>query len=304
MNEKSSLNLSIIKSKYSQANAEIYHLYSKLGIAESMGLSSASTAELLVSAKELAVHPWICVCWGDKIEKAMLEQLWIYHIIQSETLLLGKKNSIYDYRELNKTRVMRFIIKQYRKAAKNRLMSNMIEIPVSATKPDVHISRENINYLDEKYLSGWNLSLDNPQYIVNEFSQLSIKDGFKLRAYQHWMSVAGAGLIYAIPTDSSLPEVPILEEIPPKPDDALEDFMEAIEGNQLPLSYIQAAICYHELHEFGAYWHSVRWGEDRILPDASISDITDLKEKNFRLKAQELPESLLPRFFMKIPIRL
>jgi hypothetical protein len=151
------------------------------------------------------------------------------------------------------------------------------------------------------------------------------------------MGVAGAGLIYAIPSDSSLPEIDVmlkpvdalgdfmetsfpdditpelsddLDEFtdistPTKPSNALNDFMEAIEGDSSPLSYLQAAICYHELHEFGAYWHSVRWGVERILPDevespydnSFITHIEELKEKGFELKTDELPETPLPRFY-------
>lgn len=52
----------------------------------------------------------------------------------------------------------------------------------------------------------------------------------------------------------------------PKPSFALDDFMEVIEGDKTPLSYLQASIVYHELHEFGAIWHGVSWGQDVILP--------------------------------------
>ncbi|MGG1592417.1 hypothetical protein [Terribacillus saccharophilus] len=203
------------------------------------------------------------------------------------------------------------MINQYRKAVKIGSLT-FIEFPVSATKPDIHISRQYTEDFVEQYKSGWNISLENPEDIVYGFSLLSIKDGFKLRAYQHSMGVAGAGLVFAIPVDSSLPEILHREGEPPIPDDALDDFMEAIEGDKSPLSYLQAAICYHELHEFGAFWHSVSWGEDRILPDedenqydySPVTDIADLKEMDFKLKTQELPESLFPRFYYEnsIPV--
>lgn len=41
--------------------------------------------------------------------------------------------------------------------------------------------------------------------------------------------------------------------------------MEAIEGDKSPLSYLQAAICFHELKEFGVMWHGVSWGFNNIL---------------------------------------
>lgn len=288
----------IYKSEELNGYIEIYNLSSEL-----MKSSIANPIEDFASPKELAMHPWICICWGDKLGRAILEHLLVKNIIQSGRLLLGKKDSLYDYQELNNNRVMRYVTKQYREASRKKLITH-VEFPVSATKRDIHIPRQFTDDFVELYNSGWNFSLENPEDIIYGFSQLSVKDGFKLRAYQHSMSVAGAGLVYAIPADSSLPEIPYREGEPPIPDDALYDFMEAIEGDKSPLSYLQAAICYHELHEFGAFWHSVSWGEDRILPDeddnqcdySPITDIADLKEMNFKLKTEELPKSLYPHF--------
>nr|WP_318539769.1 hypothetical protein [Terribacillus saccharophilus] len=289
----------IYKSEELNGYIEIYNLSSEL-----MKSSLANPAELFAPAEELAVHPWICICWGNKLEREILENLLVKNTLQSGALLLGKKDSLYNYQELNNRRVMRFVINQYRKAVKIGSLT-YIEFPVSATKPDIHIPRQFTEDFVEQYRSGWNISLENPEDIVCGFSLLSIRDGIKLRAYQHSMGVAGAGLVYAIPAVSSLPDILHREGEPPIPDDALDDFMEAIEGDKSPLSYLQAAICYHELHEFGAFWHSVSWGEDRILPDedenqydySPVTDIADLKEIDFKLKTQELPESLFPRFY-------
>jgi hypothetical protein len=316
---------------------EIYQLHDELMRSKLTRSSLVNPFEIIPSAKELAVHPWICACWGAPIEKDIIGHLWMKNIIQSGILLLGKKEAIYDYQKLNDARVMCYIINQYRKITKNGSITNITEFPRSAANPNIHIPRRITEDFINLYQEGWNLSFENPEDIVYGFSQLSIKDGFKLRAYQHSMGVAGAGLIYAIPSDSSLPEIDMmlkpldaLEDFieisfpdditsepiddldkftdlskPTKPSNALDDFMEVIEGDNSPLSYLQAAICYHELHEFGAYWHSVRWGVERILPDevespydkSLITNIEDLKEKGFELKTEELPETLLPRFY-------
>ncbi|WP_176527460.1 hypothetical protein [Peribacillus butanolivorans] len=40
--------------------------------------------------------------------------------------------------------------------------------------------------------------------------------------------------------------------------------MQVIEGDKTPLSYLQAAIVYHELNEFGAIWHGTT-GEEMLF---------------------------------------
>jgi hypothetical protein len=93
---------------------------------------------------------------------------------------------------------------------------------------------------------------------------------------------------------------------PPKPDCAFDDFMEAIEGDKSPLSYLQAAICLHELNEFGAMWHGISWGQDRILPldddeyfeSSSIKEYLETIEPWFELK--EIPERCNLIFFIEM----
>jgi hypothetical protein len=68
---------------------------------------------------------------------------------------------------------------------------------------------------------------------------------------------------------------------------------------------LQAAICLHELNEFGAMWHGISWGQDRILPldddeyfeSSSIKEYLETIEPWFELK--EIPERLQPHFFYR-----
>ena len=62
-----------------------------------------------------------------------------------------------------------------------------------------------------------------------------------------------------MPTDKGC----ILE--PPKPSDALDEFMEAIDGDGKPWSYLCASLLARELAEFGAMWHGCGWSEHAIL---------------------------------------
>jgi len=148
-----------------------------------------------------------------------------------------------------------------------------------ATKPnliykstEVEETKETDEILDGIFKDGWSISERDPELIVKGFSQLSIKEGYKLRAYQYIAGGNGNGIVWAIPSNMELPrpeECNVLTKhflSPPKPNFALENNMEAIDGDKSPLSYVQSAIVYHELCEFGALWHGVNWGMDRILP--------------------------------------
>ncbi|ACT03361.1 hypothetical protein [Paenibacillus sp. JDR-2] len=151
------------------------------------------------------------------------------------------------------------------------------------------------------YFSEWFKSDANPEHIVKGFSHLSIKEGYKLRAYQFHESGNGNGIVWAIPEDTELPEPSDCNRLeqyylsPPKPKFALDDFMQVIEGDKTPLSYLQAAITYQELHEFGAQWHGIAWGRDTILPSPS-EDSKIYSQYQWEMIEEE-PEIIEPHFY-------
>ncbi|UOR11639.1 hypothetical protein [Halobacillus amylolyticus] len=51
--------------------------------------------------------------------------------------------------------------------------------------------------------------------------------------------------------------------------------MRAIRGDESPLSYLQAAVCYHELHQY-SYNKNPQWGPQRILDDRYIEQVTQM----------------------------
>lgn len=112
----------------------------------------------------------------------------------------------------------------------------------------------------------------NPESIIKGFSHLRVKEGYKLRAYQYSDGANGNGIVWAIPADADLPDPKECERLEehflsaPKPSFALDDFMQAIDGDKSPMSFLQASIVFHELHELGAVWHGTSWGRDVILP--------------------------------------
>ncbi|MBA2176037.1 hypothetical protein H0266_14160 [Halobacillus locisalis] len=154
--------------------------------------------------------------------------------------------------------------------------------------------------LEEFEKGGWQISRHNPEHIVRAFSQLRIKDGFKLRGYQFTEGGNGNGIVWALKDDQELPppeQCPRLEDEflnPPKPDEAFDDFMVAVEGDRSPLSYLQAAICSHELYEFGAMWHGISWGREQVMgrPD----DDFDTEMHDWEME-QDQPDIIEPYFY-------
>ena len=77
----------------------------------------------------------------------------------------------------------------------------------------------------------------------------------------------------AMPFDAEFPEpkdCPTLESHllkAPKPSEALDDVMEAIEGDGTPWSYLAASLLRRELSDFGAAWHGVHWSLHFVLDE-------------------------------------
>jgi len=107
--------------------------------------------------------------------------------------------------------------------------------------------------------------------VVKFFEPLRIKPGYVLRAYVFHENGNANGVVWALPQDAPFPApdaVPVLEQHlfkAPKPWDAIDDFMDAIEGNGSSWSYLAASILRRELNEFGASWHGIQWGSHCIL---------------------------------------
>ena len=119
--------------------------------------------------------------------------------------------------------------------------------------------------------SGWIKSPVDPMNLVSVFEPLRIKSGYVLRAYQFVAGNNGNGFVWAMPVDAEFPDpedCPRVEGVflePPKPAAALDNVMDAIEGDGSPWSYMCASILMRELAEFGAMWHGCSWSEHRVL---------------------------------------
>ena len=176
--------------------------------------------------------------------------------------------------------------------------------PVWATKPNLILDDTDEDDID--WDDGWNLDKRGPCDIVRGFSNIKIKSEYKLIGYRYISGGNGNGVVWAIPKDIRAPEVhecEILKEYflsPPKPKEALKDYMEAISGDKSPISYLQAAIVNHELAEYGASWHEVSWGRDTILPfSKERMDYIEINEPKLYMweMNEEEPEIIDPYFY-------
>ena len=138
-------------------------------------------------------------------------------------------------------------------------------------------------------------SLD-PMSLLAAFPSLHIKKGFVLRAYPYYTLMGddylgGVGNVWAVPVSSSIPNpeecetIDLFELHRPfpidnscldgltmdgpvrllRPPDALDNIMEAIEGDGTLDSYLSASIFAREIAEYGADCHGVIWSEHTIL---------------------------------------
>ena len=128
--------------------------------------------------------------------------------------------------------------------------------------------------MPESAPEGWSKSRHNPEKLLTLFPELKVRQGYVLRAYQFRAEGNGNGFVWALPVDAEFPEPDECPRLqghflkPPKPLDALDDLMEAIEGDDSPMSYLQASILRREWGDFGAGWHGIDWGTHTVLDDS------------------------------------
>jgi len=97
----------------------------------------------------------------------------------------------------------------------------------------------------ERACAGWFKSTADPAKLLACFPGLRLKSGFVLRAYLYRDgSGNGNGFVWATSRDLPFPEpeaCPRVEGVflsPPRPPGSLENFMEAVEGDGTPWSYL------------------------------------------------------------------
>ena len=125
---------------------------------------------------------------------------------------------------------------------------------------------------------GWAKSRVNPNKLLDVFTPLKMRKGFVLRAYTFREEQNGNGVVWAMPSNAEFPEpkdCPTLENHllkAPKPSEALDDAMEAIEGDNSAWSYLAASLLRREISEFGAVGTDARWVTHTVLDDDPWKD--------------------------------
>jgi hypothetical protein len=123
--------------------------------------------------------------------------------------------------------------------------------------------------------SFWYKSTLDPTKVVDVFDSLRLKKGVVLRAYQLESGGDSWGYVWALPADAKFPEpqecpqikAPSILRKPDarKPPAALDDVIEAIEGDGSPWSYLAASLLKRQLEELGSRWHGRRWTDHRVI---------------------------------------
>ncbi|MEK5419513.1 hypothetical protein [Paenibacillus sp. FSL L8-0708] len=260
--------------------------------------------ESLISLNELQTHPWIFTGWGieQKVSWKNLEKIkdvWLNLIRDSKVPTFGKKHKTYNnyYHPCpliptHRSHMLTDLLSLYKQKF------SIQRFPTYAARPNL-LNEANLLEECDQYQLGWFRSSTNPESILKGFSHLHIKENYKLRAYQYSDGANGNGVVWAIPVNMDLPpanECECLEEhflIAPKPAFALDDCMQVIDGDKSPLSYLQASVAFHDIHEFGAFWHGTSWGRDVILP---INEGENADKYQWKMIEDE-PATLEPHFY-------
>jgi len=151
-----------------------------------------------------------------------------------------------------------------------------IDYPMTKTFPAKRIAQLRKRIGDTAPLpddcpEGWSKSRFDPMTILAVFKPLQIKEDLVLRAYQYQGDRDGNGVVWAMSSEAEFPDpndCPRLEGVflqPPKSPTALDNVMDAIDGDGSPWSYLCASSLARELAEFGAMWHGCNWGTHAVL---------------------------------------
>jgi hypothetical protein len=140
----------------------------------------------------------------------------------------------------------------------------------------------------ELKMEGWSLGLSDPSEILTSCDALWLRDGFGLAAYLYRSGDNGNGVIWALPDNQTLPSINDCEILdghflsPPKPPAALGHYMEAVEGDGTPWSYLTASLVGRELSEYGALWHGCWWDtHDLIFHNPFYKRSREFEQRSF-----------------------
>ncbi|NJO42987.1 MAG: hypothetical protein HC769_15285 [Cyanobacteria bacterium CRU_2_1] len=149
--------------------------------------------------------------------------------------------------------------------------------------------------------TNWFLSTVNPAAALIKLPGLRLKPALRLVSYLYRAEKDGVGLVFAVPEalsttaqlEKALVESGNLSQ-PPRPEGALASFMEAIEGDRSPASFMIASLLRRELQDFGALGQQCNWSHHRLIdavpPQAQWQWKVEQPPKDFSPKVRVLPD--------------
>jgi hypothetical protein len=118
----------------------------------------------------------------------------------------------------------------------------------------------------------WQISTVNPGAALLKLPGVSLNPKFRLVSYLYRVNGTGLGVVWAVPetlgTTAQLEKALMVsssEAEVPHPAGALTNFMEAIDGDRTPTSFLIASILQRELREFGALGDRRNWTHHRLI---------------------------------------
>ena len=158
------------------------------------------------------------------------------------------------------------------------------------------LAPEELSELD----GSWLISTVNPAATLLKLSGLRLKPELRWVSYLYRNQQEGRGLVFAVP--ESLSTISQLEKSlvksqdisqPPQPEGALGHFMEALEGDRSPGSFLLASLLHRELQEFGALGKRCNWSHHRLIetPPPQVKWRWETEQpKDFSAKVKVLPD--------------
>lgn len=118
----------------------------------------------------------------------------------------------------------------------------------------------------------WFISTVNPGACLLKLPGLKLMPDYRLVSYLYRHENSGVGIVWAVPEELSttaqleraLVNSKSITQIP-RPEGAMAHFMEALEGDRSPVSFVIASIVRRELQEFGATGDRRNWGLHTLI---------------------------------------
>ncbi|MDR3232497.1 MAG: hypothetical protein LBT46_02305 [Planctomycetaceae bacterium] len=167
----------------------------------------------------------------------------------------------------------------------------------------------------------WSAYSGNWEPLYQSLKHLKIKNGYTLGAYIIASHGNSNGIVFGVAIDTDISDIEIVRtdyskkrmRVPPfvfgpihgnpndpwgcpkLPKNSVPSYMSLFIGDNTPESYLESAILFHELSDFGARWHGVDWGDvDIQCPDDYHNEEECRGEKYARFDCFIRPELVKP----------